>query len=525
MLGRLRTPSGGFRLDGLVLTGLVIVAAVLRFADLRTRGTWDGDQGHDMLVLRSLVVDGVFPLLGPPTSIGDFHHGALYYYLLAPAAALSRADPFWVVVEIALAGIAAVGVTWWLARSIGGSLAGAVAGLLMAVSASAIDESTFIWNPNLIALSSAIALAGAWRAWSTGMARWWILAAVGVIVTMQCHVLGVVLLPPVAGLALLDARRRGPGPERRRVLVALLGGAVLLAASYLPLLVHELQTGGAEVRAALDFIAGGGSSSGTALPARAVIVGLRVLAWPLAGLITETPVAALLAAILVTAAIAGLWRASRPSERLAARWLGLSLAWIVVALTFAASSLATVIPGLPNDHYHAFADPMIFVVIGLGAGALARWRPDGRPVGIVAAAAALAVAVVFNASIWPPAVAPDGGWPAGEAAGDRILDSVGLGSIPDPLPNLHSLPTFKSADAVRFPLVRRGMTTWDQAAAAEGWPHVVLCDDLFRDAIGADCGGPAEDPLVAPYQVTLADRFEAAPGRWISVYLPAPASD
>ena len=46
-----------------------------------------------MLVLRDLVRDGQVPLLGPPTSIGDFHHGVLYYLLLAPAAALSGADP------------------------------------------------------------------------------------------------------------------------------------------------------------------------------------------------------------------------------------------------------------------------------------------------------------------------------------------------------------------------------------------------------------------------------------------------
>ena len=48
----------------------------------RRAGTWDADQGHDMLVLRAFVRDGVVPLLGPPTSIGDFHHGAA---LLPPA--------------------------------------------------------------------------------------------------------------------------------------------------------------------------------------------------------------------------------------------------------------------------------------------------------------------------------------------------------------------------------------------------------------------------------------------------------
>jgi hypothetical protein len=137
--------------------------------------------------------------------------------------------------------------------------------------------------------------------------------------------------------------------------------------------------------------------------------------------------------------------------------------------------------------------------------------------------AACAVAVAFNASIWPPSVAPDGGWPAGEGAGARILDSTGDLS-PDQFLVLYSLPDFKSADAVRFPLVRRGAQApelFSDSLGFEAYPHVVLCDELFRDTIGADCGGPAEDPLVAPFGVAIADRFEAAPGRWISVYLPA----
>ena len=170
--GRGRVTTGSRPRPGLALVlvpiGLLVLAALLRLPDLATRGTWDADQGHDMLMLRALVRDGVIPLLGPPTSIGDVHHGALYYYLLSPAAFLTGGDsPLAVTALIALAGIAAVLVTWWLARSIGGPVAGIVAGVAMAVSTSAVDESTFIWNPNLIALSSAIALAGAWRAWST----------------------------------------------------------------------------------------------------------------------------------------------------------------------------------------------------------------------------------------------------------------------------------------------------------------------------------------------------------------------
>jgi len=125
--------------DRLALPGLLVVAAVLRLQDLATRGTWDADQGHDMLVLRTFVTDGVVPLLGPPTSIGDVHHGAWYYYLLSPAAALTGGDSSLAVVTlIALCGVAAVGVVWWLARSIAGPVAGLVAGAVLAASAAAI---------------------------------------------------------------------------------------------------------------------------------------------------------------------------------------------------------------------------------------------------------------------------------------------------------------------------------------------------------------------------------------------------
>ena len=192
-----------------------------------------------MLVLRSFVVDGVVPLLGPPTSIGTFHHGALYYWLLAPAAWLSGSDPMAVTAFIALAGIGTVAATWWLARSIGGRWAGLIAGLFAAVSPAAIEQSTFIWNPNLIPVASALGLAAAWRAWSLERPRWWIGAAVGVGVVMQCHVLGVILLPPVVALWLADVRRAGGG-HRGAIVRAGLIGALLIALSYGPLLIHEL---------------------------------------------------------------------------------------------------------------------------------------------------------------------------------------------------------------------------------------------------------------------------------------------
>jgi flagellar biosynthesis protein FliQ len=515
------------RREILALPGLLLLAAALRLPDLATRGTWDADQGHDMLMLRALVRDGVIPLLGPPTSIGDVHHGALYYYLLAPAAALTGGDsPLAVVAWIALAGIAAVGVTWWLARSIAGPIAGFVAGLAMAISPAAVDESTFIWNPNLIALSSAVALAGAWRAWTTRQPAWWLAAAVGTAVTMQCHVLGVTLLPVIGALLVADIRRRTVALERRTLIRAGVGGLAIIAASFLPLVIHELTTNFSEVHAALAYLRAGGDPSAVAPIPRFLVIASRVVSWPLVGLITT----GLGAAAVAIAGVVGVaaWRsiAATGDERVAVRWLALGLAWTALALTVVSPSLATVVEGLPNDHYHAFADPMVFVLVGIGAAA--SWRAVGRGAGEaipgVTPGRLLAVIGIGAIVAWavphqPPAIAPDGGFPAAEAAAARIEHTAAL---VDPI-RIRSLPVFKTAEAYVYPLVRDGrlVVTAEPTGGATvaGSNLVILCDSLFDQAIGRPCGGSAEDAVATSEGYGAAtDRFKAAPRQTISIY-------
>ena len=110
------------------------------------------------------------------------------------------------------------------------------------------------------------------------------------------------------------------------------------------------------------------------------------MSWPLTGLMTDAPLAALVATLVVIAIAVWCGVFGRDREREAARWLGLGLLWTALALTVLSPSLATVIPGLPNDHYHAFADPMVFTLIGMGAAVL--WRAGRRRAGAVDAAGA-----------------------------------------------------------------------------------------------------------------------------------------
>jgi hypothetical protein len=210
------------------------------------------------------------------------------------------------------------------------------------------------------------------------------------------------------------------------------------------------------------------------------------------------------------------WLALGPAgpERTAARWLGLGLAWSTVALAVAASSLASVVRGLPNDHYHAFADPMVFVLVGIGVAALVRRVP--APVGGAVAVLLVGALVAWNVTRLPPGTHPDLGFPGARAATERIQAAADGRPVA-----LVSIPDFKSTEAYAYPLEVNGAGPVD---AADAGALVVICDALFEEVVGAACGGPAEDELLASgpgdrFDV-LVDRWQASPLRSISVYLP-----
>jgi Dolichyl-phosphate-mannose-protein mannosyltransferase len=515
----------------LVLAGILVLAAATRLPGLDQRGGWDSDQGHDMRVLAALVGRGEVPLLGPRTSIGTFHHGAAYYALLAPAAFVSGSDPVAVTGELALLGIGAVAAAWWLGRLAGGRAAAAVAGLLAALSPAGIDESTFIWNPNAVPLAAALAMAGALVAWRTGRARWWLLAGLGAMLTMQLHVLGLVLVPPLVAAWVADLRRRRSGGlPRRPAVLAGVGAVAIIAAGYIPLAIHELTADFSETRAILAYLTGGGAGGdGQGIVTRLVMVGLRSVTWPLTALVTDRPTMATLALMMAVGLGSAAVVLARREDRAPAAWLAATLAWSVVALAVAAPSLAVIVPGLPNDHYHAFLDPLVIVLVATGiarvAGpmrtAAARTASTRGP---AIAAALLAILAIFEVSSWPPPVSADGGWLGVDAAAARAVDAVRAIQRPGDAAVLVGLPAFKPDDALRFPLERRGLVLAGAGDAAPASAVVtVVCDPLFDTATGLACGGPAEGAWLASYperDLRLVTRYGAGPRRIISIYAP-----
>jgi hypothetical protein len=532
------------------LGAIVVLGAALRLVNLPVRGGWDSDQGTEMLALRSALTTGRLPTFGPEaiSVTSPFHHGALYYDLLLPAAWLGNGDPTWVAAEVALLSLIVIPIAWWIARSIGGAAAGLTAALLAAASASLIGYATFIWNPTLVEPGAAVAFLGAWQSIRTRRPAWWIVSAAGAAVAVQAHIAAAVIVLPLAVAFVVDLRH-GPSERRARVATRGLAGVALFVATYLPVILYEIGHDFSETRAMLAYFNDPNSAStqSVALWARVVFATIRILAWPLTRWPMVDRSAGLMVALaLATAIIMGLvWRvvvtarlapgatgnaapgpapepaigaAAGPAiERLGVRLVGVWLLLIVLALGLGLHAVSEVqVEELPTEQYHVVADPLVFVAAGLIFAGL--WRPLARrPLTVLRrAAAVLAIGAVlaWNAGHWPPLTAPDGGWPAAQAAATRIeRDAAGS--------SMALVPLFeeKGSDAYLYPLTRDGYTL---VAPEVATTVVLLCDTywLKTSCDAAEASWLAADP--AGRGLTRIDRFTAAPYRILSVYRRSP---
>ena len=266
---------------------------------------------------------------------------------------------------------------------------------------------------------------------------------------------------------------------------------------FVPLVAHELGSDFAETRRALDYLTGGGGGEELLDPFVQVAFTLfRVVGWPLVGLVTDAPVGAIVAVSVATVLAAWLMLAGRGQDGTAGRWLGLTVLWSGLALSRLAPSLQTVVAGLPNDHYHAFMDPVVIVLVALAVRAVARGSGLHQRVDVAAravVAVALAALVLLDLRLAPPAD-PNGGWPAARDAGERIVAEAAGRSI-----EIRGLPIFKTAEGTGFPVIYAGgdaAVATDRATAVAplepGSLVVIACDRLFETVILHACGGEAE---------------------------------
>lgn len=126
---------------------IFLLAIFLRFFNLEQKTSFLGEQGRDLLIARSILVDRRLTLLGPPTSLSEnIHFGPFYHYFNAFWLALFRFDPIGPAFGFGVLNLIACLFLYLTAVNFGCKKGGLFAAFLFAVSPLMIQYSQSMFN-------------------------------------------------------------------------------------------------------------------------------------------------------------------------------------------------------------------------------------------------------------------------------------------------------------------------------------------------------------------------------------------
>jgi 4-amino-4-deoxy-L-arabinose transferase-like glycosyltransferase len=176
-------------LPGVILLIILVVAAYLRIYKIENYLTFLGDEGRDVLVVKRMIVDHKFTLLGPTASVGGFFLGPIYYYFMVPFLWAWGLNPVGPAVMVAVFGVATVYLVYLVGLRFFGTIAGLVAASLYAVSPLVIAYSRSSWNPNVVPFFATLLIYLLWLLGS--QKRQWAALYIGIVlgIGIQLHYL------------------------------------------------------------------------------------------------------------------------------------------------------------------------------------------------------------------------------------------------------------------------------------------------------------------------------------------------
>jgi len=222
------------KIELILLFLILVLASFLRLYRIKDYMVFLGDEGRDALIVKRIIVDHKFTLLGPTASIAPFHLGPFYYYLMLPFLWVFNLDPLGPAVMVALFGVATVFLVYWVGRDFFNEKVGFLAAGLYAISPLTIVHSRSSWNPNVLPFFSLLLIYTLKRA--AEKKHWFYYLAVGILfgITLQFHYLALFLTPTILSFLLIFA----PLKKNFRFYVFALGGFLI---GWSPFLLFELR--------------------------------------------------------------------------------------------------------------------------------------------------------------------------------------------------------------------------------------------------------------------------------------------
>lgn len=243
----------------LLLIAILLVGAFLRLYKISDYMTFLGDEGRDVLIVKQMIVDHKFTLLGPTASVGGFFLGPIYYYFMLPFLWLWQLDPTGPAVMVALFGTATIYLVYLLGKEFFSEKTGLIAAGLYAASPLVIAYSRSSWNPNPMPFFSAMTLFCLYKGLMKKSKSLLFSSGVFLGITMQLHYLAVFLVViMITYVALANAKLLNFKLKIKNYFLLLSG--FLLGLS--PFLAFEIRHGFPNTQTILKFIFNDGKDTG-----------------------------------------------------------------------------------------------------------------------------------------------------------------------------------------------------------------------------------------------------------------------
>lgn len=391
--------------DFLVLVVILLFASFLRLYRIADYMTFLGDEGRDVLVVKRMIIDQKWTLLGPTASVGGFFLGPIYYYFMLPFLWLFRLDPVGPAVMVALFSIATVFLVYKIGREFFNSRAGLIAAGLYAISPLVIAYSRSSWNPNLMPFFCLLTIYTLWLAVAKKKLSFLGLTGFFLGIAFQLHYLATFLVPVIVVYLLLFARSL---KNFRHYLLGL-GGFLL---GWSPFLLFELRHGFPNTQTIYRFILYGEETGFVFAKLWPTLndVSLRLFT----RLVTNNQILLAYLALLVSfLTLAFYWIKGRKEKRV--KTFSLLGLWLILGI-----GLFGLYQKAIYDYYLGFMFPLPFLLTGLALSSLSK-----RLLGRVVAGAFLIVLIIVNLKGIPFQYTPNRQLNQAEQVSKRVFDEAG----------------------------------------------------------------------------------------------------
>lgn len=235
-----------------ILLVIIAISSFFRLYRISDYLHFLGDEGRDVLVVKRIIIDHKFTLLGPITSVGSMYLGPIYYYFMLPFLYFFGMDPTGPAVMIAILSLATICLLYIFCLEFFNLPIAIMASILYGFSPFVIQHSRFSWNPNAVPFFALLIIYSLAKLLIKKQTNWVWVTGLSLGIILQLHYLALVFLP-IIFLCLLVLRKLNISNIVRLVL----GTAISLS----PFIVFEIRKGFPNTQTAFRFITQSGSKA------------------------------------------------------------------------------------------------------------------------------------------------------------------------------------------------------------------------------------------------------------------------